>query len=112
MQDSFDPGRQGFAVKDLNEFLRLQQIGETQITEITEILFRPVYNQNVVVSLAIQGLDNIASDKSGAAGYDPHGCAAQTSVCVLLSGLPRSKFKTKTKTKTKTAQTEVCATSS
>ncbi len=93
-------------MKDLNEFFRLQQIGEAQITEISEILFWPVHNQNVRVSLAVQGLDNIASDKAGAAGHDPHGCVAQTLVCVLLSGLPRSKFKTKT------AQTEVCAISS
>jgi hypothetical protein len=73
MQDCFNAGRQGFAVKDLNEFFRLQQIGEAQITEISKILFWPVHNQNVRVSLDIQGLDNIASDKAGAAGYDPHG---------------------------------------
>jgi hypothetical protein len=43
------------------------------MAEISEVFVLPVHDQNFGVSAAIQGLDEIASDKPGAAGYDPHG---------------------------------------
>src|SRR5258708_33706095 len=82
MEDGCDAVRQGVAAQRFEEFLGRQQIGEAQIAEISEVFVLPVHDQNFGVSAAIQGLDEIASDKPGAAGYDPHGyeCSGASSV--------------------------------
>src|ERR1700676_1285742 len=74
MEDTFDAVRKGVSAERLKKFLGLHEIDETQIVEIFEVLVSPVHNQNFGVATAVQGLNEIASNKSGAAGYDPHGC--------------------------------------
>jgi hypothetical protein len=73
MEDGFDAAGQGVAAKRLEKFFGLHEIGKTQIVEIFEVFVSAVHNQNFGVPPAVQSLDEIASDKPGAAGYDPHG---------------------------------------